>query len=78
MGSVPHRDFTWIERTAAPAFSESRAGNRRDPLDEDNHDFGGSMPQNTGESHEAFAIAKFVHWPADAAISSYTQPPSTM
>jgi len=38
MGSVPHRNFIWIERAAVPAFSESRAGNRPDLSDEGNHD----------------------------------------
>ena len=34
----PHRIFTSIERTPAPAFSESRAGNRPDQVDEVSHD----------------------------------------
>jgi Uma2 family endonuclease len=38
MGSVPHRNFTSVERTEAPAFSESRAGNRPDLVGEGNHD----------------------------------------
>jgi hypothetical protein len=37
MESVPHRIFTSIERSAAPAFSESRAGNRPDLKDEGDH-----------------------------------------
>jgi hypothetical protein len=37
MESVPHRNFIGIERTAAPAFSESRARNRPDPVDEGCH-----------------------------------------
>jgi len=37
MGKSPHRNFTWIERTAAPAFSESRAANRPDLADEEGH-----------------------------------------
>src|SRR5690242_288171 len=38
MEGGPHRNFTSIERTAVPAFSESRAGNRPDPVDEGTHD----------------------------------------
>jgi hypothetical protein len=44
MTTGPHRIFTWIERTAAPAFSESRARNRPDLVDEESH-FEASMPE---------------------------------
>src|SRR6185437_9132705 len=37
MGSVPHRICTSIERTAAPAFGESRAGNRPDLVADETH-----------------------------------------
>jgi hypothetical protein len=49
MGSGPHRDFTWIERAAVPAFSESRAGNRPDLVDEENHDFTAVCPSFQAE-----------------------------
>src|SRR6185437_6301445 len=56
MGSVPHRDFTWIERTAVPAFSESRAGNRPDPVDEGSHDENSNTPWWRGTTSHPPAI----------------------
>jgi hypothetical protein len=37
MATGPHRIFTSIERTAAPAFGESRGRNRPDLVDEGSH-----------------------------------------
>jgi hypothetical protein len=48
MAKVPHRIFTSIERTAAPAFSESRVRNRPDLVDEGSHvwaQYGAKLPE---------------------------------
>jgi hypothetical protein len=37
MATGPHRNFTSIERTTAPAFGESRVSNRADLVDEGSH-----------------------------------------
>lgn len=50
MEDGPHRKFTSIERKAAPAFSESRAANRPDAVDEVSHDRA-SMPEFVRGSH---------------------------
>jgi hypothetical protein len=53
MGTSPHRIFTSIERTTAPAFRESRAGNRADLVTEGNHDddqYGAKLKKHAIES----------------------------